>query len=198
MELNFDSVKKLYEDKGYKFCKTGKLNVNIFGIRKGLTVDVFNDIIGIAYFDENNKPQLKYYVGTTDPGGYWLKNKLGNIEGTFILAPGYYPNCWVIGLHHQEYEALIQSGPKVFKGWRDRNSDGKLDMTGPLLNDVNGLNLHTTSHLTGKAEKVGAYSAGCQVMQFTKDHLELMAIVKKSQTLYGPKFSYALFENHDS
>jgi hypothetical protein len=193
MNLTYDKVSKMYADAGYRFYDGGKFNVNIFGIRKDLTVDLFNDIIGIAYRDEHNNPVLKAYEGTTDPGYYWLKNKLGGIGGTFILAPGYYPKCWKNGLHHGEYEALVQSGPDVFKGWRDNNSDGELDMSGPIVTDVQGLNLHTTSHLRGFAQKVGAYSAACQVIKYTKNHLELMGIVKKSRDLYGEFFSYALF-----
>lgn len=196
MNLTYDSVKKMYADHGYRFYDQGKLNVNIFGIRKDTTVDLFNDIIGIAYRDENNNPQLKAYVGTTDPGTYWLKEKLGGVKGTFILSPGYYKKCWIIGKHKGAYEALRQAGPGIFRGWRDNDSDNALDMSGDIHTDVQGLNLHTTSHLRGKAEKVGAYSAACQVLKYTADHLELMGIVKKSQALYGEFFSYALFDLH--
>lgn len=196
MNLTYDTVGKLYADKGYRFYDTGKLNVNLFGIRKDLTVDIFNDIIGIAYRDEKNNPQLKAFVGTTEPGLYYLKNKLGNVKGTFILMPGYYSKCWKVGKHKGEYEALVQSAPGVFKGWRDSDADGKLDMTGDIYTDVAGLNCHTTSHLRGSAQKVGAYSASCQVLQYTKDHLELMGIVKKSKDIYGDLFSYALFDRH--
>lgn len=195
MSLTYDQVGTMYANAGYRFYDTGKFNVNIFGIRKDLAVDFFNDIIGIAYRDDNNAPQIRTYAGTTKPGLYYLKSKLGNVKGTFILKPGYYPKCWRIGKHKGEYEALVQAGPGVFTGWRDSDSDGQFDMTGPLLKDVAGLNLHTTSFLRGTAAKVGAYSASCQVIQHTKDQLALMEIVKKSASLYGDAFSYALFSN---
>jgi hypothetical protein len=194
MNLTYETVGNMYAKAGYKFYDTGKYNVNIFGIRKDLTVDLFNDVIGIAYRDEKNNAQLKAFVGTTDPGTYWLKEKLGNMNGTFILMEGFYPKCWKIGKHKGEYEALVQAGPDVFRGWRDNNSDNKMDMVGKIYTDVQGLNCHTTSHLKGKADKVGAYSAACQVLKYTADHLQMMTICKKSAELYGPLFSYALFK----
>jgi hypothetical protein len=194
MNLTYDIVGKMYADLGYRFYNEGKCNVNIFGVRKSLQVDIFNDIIGIAYRDENDAPQLKAFVGTTDPGLYWLKNKLGNVNGTFILKPGYYPKCWKIGQHKGEYEALVQSVSGLFQGWRDNDSDGELDMNGKIFTDVAGLNLHTTSHLRGMADKVGAYSAACQVIRYVADYRQLMSIVKKSAELYGNQFSYALFD----
>lgn len=193
MDMTYDKVGKMYADHNYRFYDGGKLNINLFGIRKDLTVDLFNDLIGVAYRDHDNNPQLKLYTATTDPGRYWLKNKLGNINGTFILKPGHYRKCWVAGKHKGLYEALVQMGAGIFKGWRDNDSDGDLDINGPLYTDVMGLNLHTTSHLRGMVEKVGGYSAGCQVIKYTSDHFELMGIVKKSQALFGEYFSYTLF-----
>ncbi|MGC3945372.1 MAG: hypothetical protein QM762_12800 [Chryseolinea sp.] len=193
MNLSYGSVAALYAKHSYKFYDTGKYNVNIFGIRKDLRVDLFNDIIGVAYIDENGIQQLRAYTATTDPGTYWLKNKLGNVNGTFILRPGNYRHCWRIGQHKGQYEALVQAEPRVFAGWRDGNSDGELDMSGPLYTDVQGLNLHTTSHLKGTAEKVGAYSAACQVIRNVSDFVQLMDIIKKSSALYGNSFSYTLF-----
>jgi hypothetical protein len=184
----------MYLDKGYKFYDTGKFNVNIFGIRKGLTVDIFNDVIGIAYLDEHQVPTLKVFQATTDPGYYWLKNKLGGVNGTFILGADQHRKCWTLGKHKGQYEALVQAGPDVFWGYRDNDSDGQLDFTGKIYRDVRGLNLHTTSHITGKAEKVGAYSAACQVTKYSADHLQLMPLAKKSMEIYGPTLSYTLFD----
>jgi len=195
IKLTYDQVRDMYAKAGYRFYDSGKFNVNIFGVRNDLAVDLWNDTIGIAYRDENNTPQVKLYAGTTKPGLFYLKNKLGNIKGTFILKPGYYSKCWIIGKHKGEYEALVQAGPGVFTGWRDGDSDGQFDMTGPLHTDVAGLNLHTTSHLRGSAVRVGAYSASCQVIQKTKEHTDLMALVKRSADIYGNHFSYALFSN---
>jgi len=191
--MTYDQVKELYKQNGYKFYDSGKHNVNLFGIRNGYdTVDEFNDVLGIAYRDDNNKPVVIEHKGTTKPGLYYLKNKLGNKNGTAILIPGYYPKCWTIGKHSGKYEALVQNG-NVFNVWRDNDSDGKFDIGGRIYTDVGGLNMHTTSFVNYNA-KVGAYSAGCQVRQYSKQHLEVMEIIKKSAQLYGNVFSYALFE----
>ena len=194
MDLTYDIVANMYAEKGYKFYDTGKFNVNIFGIRRDLTVNLFNDTIGVAFRDAQNNPQLKTYPATTDPGYYWLKNKIGNIRGTFILAPGYYPKCWKTGQHKGQYYALVQAQDGLFKGWRDKDSDGVLDMSGPIYTDVKGLNLHTTSHLRGHADKVGAYSAACQVIQKTIHHGEFMGIIDWAKKVYSDAFSYALFD----
>ena len=194
---NYESVRDLYAKLGYRFYDEGKFNVNLFGIRRSLEVDIFNDLLGIAYRDEKNEPQLLLHAGTTKPGLYWLKNKLGNMKGTFILAPGYYSRCWKIGLHHGEYQALVQAGNKIFKGWRDNDSDGQLDMNGPIYDDVQGLNSHTTSLLRGDAQKVGAYSAGCQVRKRLEDHKKLMDVCARSSEIYGNLFSYALFDSRN-
>ena len=157
--LTYEGVVQMYSEQGYRFYNSGPYNINIFGIRKSLDVDLFNDLIAVAYLDEKCKPHLKGYTATTDPGRYWLKNKLGNINGTFVLKKGNYPKCFRVGKHKGFYDALIQSGDGVFRGYRDFNGDGELDMSGPVYTDVTGLNLHTTSHLRGMAEKVGAYSS---------------------------------------
>lgn len=192
--MTFEQIRELYKSNDYKFYDKGKYNVNLFGIRNGYgTVDEFDDILGMAYYDENNEPVVIEHKGTTKPGLYYLKNKLGNAKGTAILIPGYYAKCWTVGKHNGKYQALVQSG-NVFKVWRDNDSDGQFDIGGEVYTDVGGLNMHTTSFINYNA-KVGAYSAGCQVRQFSTQHLDVMKIINKSVELYGNIFSYALFEN---
>jgi len=189
---NYDQIKASYKALGYTFDER-HLACNIFGIRnKENVVDAFNDIIGMAQLDIiANKPIIHLYAGTTDPGSAFLNDKLMNEEGTFIMAPGFYPNIWAIGMHAGKYEALIQARAG-FKGWRDKNKDGKIDMTGPLYTDAAGVDHHTTNFLTD-AEKVGPYSAGCQVVQHHNDFLNLMPLYHIHYQKYGGLFSYALF-----
>jgi hypothetical protein len=192
MKISYNKVKSMYAEKGWKFYDSGAFNVNLFGIRNGYdVVDEFNDILGIAYVDDFGNEVVVTHKGTTKPGLYYLKNKLGGNNGTAILIPGYYSKCWKIG-EHKGYQALVQNG-MPFKVWRDNNSDGKFDIGGTVYTDVTGLNRHTTSFLTEKT-KVGPYSAGCQVDQDDEDHLVDMAICSKSARLYGNSFSYALFD----
>lgn len=196
--MTYQEVKALYAAHNYKFYSSGKFNVNIFGRRnKDLaTVDKFNDILGIAFIDENGKEKLLEFPCTTKPGLTYLKDKLGNPAGTFILMPGQYLGAWKIGYHHagepNQYEALVQSGPGVFTGWRDHDADGKFDFNGPIYTDVQGLNGHKAG---ANSFQVGAWSAACQVLAHADDLGTLMSICHKSADLYGNKFTYTLFQD---
>lgn len=196
--MEYPKLQRAYHEKGYKFFD-GVNNVNLFGIRsEEMLVDEFNDVLGIAYQDYYERPIVLMWPGTTKPGLYWLKKKLGNVDGTAILIPGQYRGVWKIGTHGgtaAQYEALRQVGTN-FKVWRDDDKDGHLDMHGKEWDNVTGLNFHTTSFLNDK-EVVGAYSAGCQVVQDDKDFLMAMALLKRSSEIYGNSFTYTLFTDRD-
>jgi hypothetical protein len=196
-QISYDFIKNIYLSQGFKFYDSGKYNINLFGIRnKDLqVVDKFNDLIGVAYLDEFMNKQCLVFAGTTKPGLTYLKDKLGNVNGTGILCEGYHAKCWRIGKHNigkqHEHEAYVQSGPAVFKVWRDNDSDGKPDFGGKIYTDVAGLNGHTTREF--EIVKVGAFSAACQVVQDDKEHQIWLSVGKRSAELYGNLFSYALF-----
>jgi len=192
MKVSYKVISELYHKMDYKFYDNGNYNVNLFGIRStDDLVDEFNDVLGIAYRDDFGNPVCLTVHGTTKPGLYYLKNKMGNSQGTAILMQGYYSKCWRIG-EHQGYKALVQNSELAFRVWRDNNSDGKLDMDSTVYTNVTGLNMHTTSFINEK-DRVGAYSAGCQVRQRHEDHQIAMFIISRSAAIYGNSFSYALF-----
>lgn len=188
----YSEVKALFETLGHRFYDKGAYNVNLFGIRSGYDqVDEFNDVLGIAFRDDQDNPIVIEHRGTTKPGLYWLKQKMCNANGTAILQPGQYPSCWMIG-KHKGYEALVQKG-MPFHVWRDQDEDGQLDAEGRTYKDVTGLNMHTTSFIND-IDKVGAYSAGCQVRQHHEDHQTVMGILKRSAERYGNSFTYTLID----
>ncbi len=149
----------------------------------------------MAYLDDFGNETLLLFKATTKPGLHWLKNSLGNINGTAILIPGQYRSCWKLG-YHKGYKALQQNGEGIFKVWRDNDSDGELDINGPVYEDVQGLNGHTTS-FKNEIEKVGAYSAGCQVIQDDLDFNIFLSVISKSASKYGDTFSYTLLDEDD-
>jgi len=192
--MSYEEVKNRYQTDGHRFYDDGVFNVNLYGIRNGYEiVDEFNDILGICFRDEFNNPNCIESKGTTKPGLKWLKDKIGGLGGTFILQPGQYAKCFTLGEHRGAYDALVQSPYAKFLGWRDNDSDGEFDIDGETFDDVTGLNMHTTS-LINEVNKVGAYSAGCQVRQKDENHWIMMAIIRASAEKYGELFSYTLFE----
>lgn len=191
--LTYQYIELLYEERQYPF-NTGDEFANLFGIRsKDLLLDQFNDILGVAYVDEFGDEHCLVFDGTTKPGLHYLRGELGNPEGTFILAPGFYKDCWMPGIH-KTYNALIQSGPGVFKGYRDNNSDGKLDASGTIYTDSTGVDLHTTRFDEEVTDVVDRFSAGCQVFWRHEDFTMVYNVAMRTFQSYSiNKISYALF-----
>lgn len=196
--ITYDFVRDMYRKHGFKFYETGRYNVNLFAFRnKDLTqVDAFNDILGVAYLDQFMNKRCLVFSGTTKPGITYLRDKLGNKNGTAILLDdAQYPKCWTIGVHNagkaSAHEAYRQVGPGVFKVYRDNNMDGKFDMSGKIYNDVTGLNGHTTRDF--QVSSVGAFSAACQVVEDDKEHGIWLHVGKRSAELYGNLFTFTIF-----
>ena len=80
-------------------------------------------------------------------------------------------------------------------GWRDRNRNNILNMTGKLYTGYFGINRHRSSKWQ-KLVRVGLYSAGCQVDQDPACYDEHMKLVYKSMERFGRsiKHSYVLTE----
>lgn len=195
LKLSFDDVKTVVQQKGYTWWE-GEYNPFLYAIRsRSLLVDLWNDVLGVCYIDKfGNKINLMH-KGSTKPGLNWLKDKMGHVNGTAILPPGQYRKCWEIGKHNG-YPALCQLGSGVFEVWRDNDKDGRFDFQGPKYTDVTGLNMHAESLLVD-SDKVGWYSAGCQVRAFDKEHFMVMNVCELSIAYYGKFFSYTLLEERD-
>jgi hypothetical protein len=183
--MTYTDVLALYDQRGYPFDPG---TINIFGRRnKNIKADLWDDVIGVAFPDQ----QVLAFSGTTDPGRSPLLKKSGvNENGIFILKPGFYANCWHRSLHKGKYKALCQFGYGIFRGWRDNDKDGVLDLNGAEWRDVRGLNLHTT-RWDKKVVRVGDFSEACQVVEVAKEYDQIInKIWASSQALY----SYALFD----
>lgn len=196
MILNYFLLRQVFKLKNYEFFETGYYNLNLFGIRSSNDlVNEFNDWMGVAFKDEWENERLLLFAATTKPGLFYLKNKLGNSEGTAILVPGQYRSAWMLG-HHRGYEALQQLTSQVFQVWRDNDYDGAFDYSGTIYNDVQGLNGHTTS-FRNDIDRVGRYSAGCQVIQDSVDFQIYLSIVRRSLDYWPNSFTYTLLEESD-
>jgi hypothetical protein len=154
---------------------------------------MFNDLIGVSYLDAFSNKQCLIFKGTTKPGLRYLKDELGNPKGTFILQPGFHERCWGPGLHNGKSPAMVQFKPGVFRGWRDLDKDGQLDYTGQIYTDASGVNGHSTKNDIN-VERVGAFSAGCQVIQDDKEHAIWYNVGARAWEFEKKAFSYALFQ----
>jgi len=183
-------LRDYYTAKNYPWW-SNPYDLNIFGLRVEGNADLWNDTIGIAYFDGSDY-RIERWVGTTTPGVRYLEQPM-NSAGSFILAPGYHRSAWTTGKHNGDYPALVQVGE--FKYWRDNDRDAVPEALGNLLTGTgNGVNLHHG----GDSSKVGAYSAGCQVVRYKKALERIMALAEKQkESGHGSKYSYCLIDVKD-
>jgi hypothetical protein len=192
--LSYEAIKQICRAKGYQFFE-GDFNLNLVGIRnmRDVQANTFNDLFCVAFTDEG-QPVLRVFACTTDPGTFYRLNP-ANVQGTAILPPEQYPALWKIGLHQGKYEALVQRTPTVVI--RDNNRDAKLDLNARIGHrELIGLNCHR-ARADGKSNQVDKWSAGCQVIADSRDFDELMRLARYAAHLYGPHFTYTLFESTD-
>jgi len=118
--VNADSIRRAFVKNRYPIFEDGRtILVNVRSSDR--TVGIFNDVQCVCNF---TRGILTNYSVTVDPG---LNNLLSPVSknGCAIVAPGYYPNVWAIGLHKGKYPALVQHAPiEVF---RDNDKDAEYD-----------------------------------------------------------------------
>jgi hypothetical protein len=180
------------------FEGSSSYDLNIFGIRSSdNTPNVFNDIVGCAYRDENLDWHCEHWQATTDPGAYHLQNP-SRLAGTAILVPGQYRGVYKLDLHSGKYLALCQRAGKV-RVWRDGNRNAQLDPDkSQVYTDARGINIHHASY-TGTSTQVNKWSAGCQVIANIDDFNRLIALAKLQLQAHPTwsAFSYSLIDEAD-
>jgi hypothetical protein len=193
-EITFENLEQTFLNCDYDFFSQGAYNLNIFGIRRAENREnKFDDVIAVAYFDEDDKFIVKSWEATVDPGKYWL-NKPMNQDGTAILVPDQYRGAYKIGFH-RGYRALIQY--KDVRVYRDNNKNSKTEMDEKTIQEgMFHINIHRSSPY-GESYLVEKWSAGCQVFKKLEDYNEFMGLVKKSAERYGDVFTYTLFNEED-
>lgn len=188
-------IEETMKKKGYAYFKSGDYNLNIIGIRGDYgrkVTNKFDDFIVVLYF-VSGVLQKKVYSVTTEPGRYYMQQKLGNTKGTAILAPGQYRGCWQIGKHNGQYNALVQCKPVMV--WRDGNKDGVYDYVN-IDKGLFGINIHRSSPYSVSTD-VHNWSAGCQVFASAKEFAEFMSLCEEQRKRYGNNFTYTLIEEQD-
>ena len=134
---------------------------------------------------------------TTNPGlpvlkgGFLKYNKLG---AAVVKADEWYYNVWTYGLHMGRMPALKQVGNFIV--YRDGNMNGKSEEIGkPIVGAGYGINFHAATYdnnFRGIQEKIGNWSAGCQVVNNKQKHLEIIKLVKAQR-----RISYVLLNEFE-
>ena len=197
---------------GFKAFDGGHaFNLNLVGIRarnRDQRDDLFDDWMSCTYRTEKNGRWItKWWQCTTDPGKQaLLKPELYNADGTAIMARGKYRSAYVLGLHSNRYEALVQRGPNPISYYRDANRDGILDLAPESLESGwIGANIHKagtdSARISGvnSQGKAWSWSAGCQVLKRKRDFHELMDLVHLQIETHPTwkTFTYTLINEED-
>lgn len=173
-----EELKAQFTELGYKWP-----TIHVVGIRsKANEPNKFDDLIGLVQGGE-----VKWYTGTTNPGTFWLNNPINSL-GTAVLKAGQYVDTYTIGLHKGKYTALVQS--KKVTVFRDNDKDSIAEEQGKEDTGLFGINIHRANELT-ESTNIDKWSAGCQVLNSSKQFKELIQACLKS----GKKsFTYTLLK----
>lgn len=180
MKASNFKVRRLENDKSF--------NLNIVGWRnlKG-RVNCFDDLLSV-YYETHFGWEYFYWPATTRPGDKWLIAPL-NKKGTAIVVPGQYINTYRIG-QHKGQTALVQINP--IKVYRDNNRDSQFDVNPATIEEgLFGINIHRAGFWTAF---VGAFSAGCQVVQKQADFADFLVLCYRAVAMHSPFFDYTLIE----
>ena len=194
-----EQIENAMASKGYRYFKSGDLNLNIIGVRnsetEGRVTNAFDDCITLSY-KLDGEWKFHCFKCTTDPGTHWVENLL-NPNGVAILKPNQYRGSHKIGLHQGKYEALRQKKP--LKVYRDGNRDETYNFIEENVHEgIYGINIHrATSREGGKSVQVDKWSAGCQVIAANNDFKLFMEVVNKAAKVWGNSFTYTLINSND-
>lgn len=192
---DLDTVKRVMYRKGYRIFNGAKpYDLNIVGVRSlSERPDSFDDILLVFYSNTEGQQVYMTFPITSDPGLYYLKRPM-NVNGTAIMMEGQYRGAYMLG-RHKGYRALRQVAPIDFV--RDHDRDGKLDFNGARTErGIIGANIHRASP-TGSSERVGRWSAGCQVFKSYLDFEVFILICEKAARYWSDRFTYTLLNERD-
>lgn len=174
-----DALRAAYKRHGYAWFDSAPYDLNLFGVRCATGTNLFDDLVGCAWFDDHGW-HLEVWPATTDPGRYYLQQPM--VEGgTAILVEGQHRGCWTLG-EHFGYPALVQWGGEV-PVYRDATLDTAHDLDPTTITTGwYGINLHKAAAVT---EAVDNWSAGCQVLA-RHDHFDRLMRLARLQQQHNP------------
>jgi hypothetical protein len=138
--------------------------------------------------DSDGLPQVHEYQGTTEPG---LFDKVINPEGDFRLDRGFY--FFKLGMHHGVNPCLIPAcdvlGERAKKGAAFDETDQKTFVSTDTT-------IHIHAGITD-LNKVGPWSAGCQVIAHSWAGAQWIEFFKYAKMATNFPVPYVLVEDTD-
>tara|TARA_R100000234_G_scaffold119381_1_gene102154 strand:+ start:1099 stop:1686 length:588 start_codon:yes stop_codon:yes gene_type:complete len=170
------------------FDGDAEYDLNIIGVRNDIShrkPDLYLDDLYV-YWKQSGIWRCFNAAMTTTPGEYYLVHPMRPSQGCAIMAPGQYRGAYKRGLHKGK-QALRQV--KKVNFYRDNDRDTELDLDpSTLRNEIAYLNIHRG----GRSDRVGRWSAGCQVLH-PPDMDFLVDLADKQIEVNGWKsFTYTL------
>ena len=182
--------------KGYTIFEDDSkpFNLNLIGIRSPENnPNVFNDWF-ISMWKFRGLWNVLKFSCTTDPGLFYLGDRMLNPRGTAVVKPGQYKGMWKKG-YHKGYTALQQKAPVTVL--RDFNRDGLLNPEGGSEDTgIFGINGHRARQMS-VSESVDGNSAGCIVHASDFDFQVTMEVVTQSIPNWGNSFTFTLYDQND-
>ncbi len=163
----------------------------IVGVRSNEDLpDIYDD----KFYLYRGEEFIMMTSGTTNPalsilkGGYKSYNPLG---AAIVKADEWYYGLWRYGKHKKKMNALVQIGAPI-KIFRDGDGDAKSEEQGKVVAGYFGINFHANTYdmeTTTIKEKIGGWSAGCQVVNDTQKYVTMMYYFSQQS---GKGVSYCL------
>lgn len=158
---------------GYSFWCARPYDLFLFGIRNKVETNLFDDVVGCAYFDDERQPVVETWKATTDPGRKSLDNPTRE-AGTATVALGQWRRIWTRGMHRGKYSCLVPAEGAVIPVYRGHDYS-------KIYTDSAGIQLHHAN----KAARVDWYSAGCLVLWDPTDLSRALALYDLQKTRLG-------------
>lgn len=168
-------------------------NVFLFGVRGDpRATDLWDDLIGAVWWDDETRGQVCLFPATTDPGLAALRDPR-HAQGAARIVPGQYRRVWRLGTRASNGRtALMQVGP--FRVQRDNDGSTTYDEAAPLHDAPDNALLLHEPYRDGLSV-VGAASEGCQVTQRAEDARFLFELVRLQEARgCGSTVSYTLWD----
>jgi len=193
-----DAVRAAVLDAGHAWFETPDrpYNVNLVALRTPpRAAGHFDDAVTLTCHGPGGEALFYCWQATTDPGLTWLQDPTARADGIAIRCPGQVRGSHMIRMHgsRRPYEALGQHHDAVIPVWRDGNHDATLDTGGRVHFDAKGLNWHRAS-AHRETRKIGAYSAGCTVLNRPADFALFMSLLHEAADRWGNRCTTTLID----